>query len=280
MASQSDRKQKNALKVFGYIVGVISVIIAVIALFYGENLCQQTNPPPWIRPALNTVCPAKPTPSPSPTTRVDECGQPGDDWNCNCISSVNWQTFSEPSESFIQNNCWDLDPWGIAAEQGNLLIVMERNRDSIFQEEYTRRGILTPLPFSATISLDLMITNLSTNYVDQLTNLTIGIIPSNPIDPVSGISLIYQRESTDSPIAIKLHERGSLQEYVPLSYSLGQRHHIEIRTTAVSASIYVDGRLAVGPEPLPPSPALWIGYLMPRSGEVNASISSLSVVTE
>jgi hypothetical protein len=180
----------------------------------------------------------------------------------------------------VRNDCWDLDKWGIAAEQGNLLIVAENNRGSTIQDQYTRRGILTPLSPSTTISLDVVITILSTNYVDQLSNLTIAIIPSNPIDPMSGVSLIYQRESTDYPIFMKLNERGTSQDYLPLSYSPNQKHHLMIETSAVSVSIYVDGSLVVGPEPLPLNPALWIGYLLPRSGEINATISSLNMVTK
>jgi len=265
-------------------IPAMAVIVAFsgicLAFLYGGGQCQQPNPPSFVRPILSYVCPATPTFLPVPSTTPDLCLQPGDDWKCNCISSTNWQPYSEPSESLVRNDCWDLDKWGIAAEQGNLLIVAENNRGSTIQDQYTRRGILTPLSPSTTISLDVVITILSTNYVDQLSNLTIAIIPSNPIDPMSGVSLIYQRESTDYPIFMKLNERGTSQDYLPLSYSPNQKHHLMIETSAVSVSIYVDGSLVVGPEPLPLNPALWIGYLLPRSGEINATISSLNMVTK
>ena len=287
MPKQSGTKWKIDWKL---IVAIIVVILTVFVIVYGNNLCQQVNPPSWTIPILNKICPTNhtPTPTPSPiptplpttTVQVNLCLQPGDDWKCNCISMTNWQTYSDPTESFIQNDCWNLSQWGIAAEQGQLLIVAERNRGSTNQEQYVRRGILTPLSTSSTITFVITITELSTNYADQLTNLTIGVIPSNPIDPTSGVRIIYQMESAGVPIAIKLNERGSAQEYLPLSYSLGQKHNIRVETTSVSVSIYVDGSLEVGPEPLPLNPALWIGYLLPTSGKINATISSLSVVTK
>jgi hypothetical protein len=141
-----------------------------------------------------------------------------------------------------------------------------------------RRGIFTLLPSNtATVEATIVVEDLFTPQANDLANLAIGVIPSNPPRPEAGILLIYQLESPSLPIQLKTRERGSTADYLPQGYTLGETHSLSIRITLVDAAIYVDGNLLVGPTALPDEPALWIGYLLPDGGRIRAKVRDLDV---
>lgn len=165
----------------------------------------------------------------------------------------------------------------MAAQDGDLLITVESDSDAGNQFTPIRRGIFSPLRDSAELEFTLRISSLETNETDDLANIVVGVVASNPIDPFQGVFLIYQAEDPRPIIYLKTKERGTSIDYLPQQYTLGTSHRVTIITSPVSASIYANGDLLIGPSQIPTFPALYIGYLLPRQGRINAVISDLSL---
>lgn len=49
------------------VIAALALLAAVFVIFYGNNLCQQSSPPPWTRPILLKVCPPTVTPTSQPS---------------------------------------------------------------------------------------------------------------------------------------------------------------------------------------------------------------------
>ncbi|MGD8456050.1 MAG: hypothetical protein PVF83_06680 [Anaerolineales bacterium] len=143
---------------------------------------------------------------------------------------------------------------------------------------YYERGIFTPVKENIKISFDVNIDLIYTQFNDYPSYLSFGIVPSDASNlTTTGTFLMYMVESPDSPVFIEIYERGAIQEDMSQEYTRRETQEITIEITYDEIFSYVDGDLLFGPSPLPEDPIFLIGYVIPRGGEITATISNFSI---
>jgi hypothetical protein len=196
----------------------------------------------------------------------------------NCIDSDYWTPYQVTVRIPDEDDCWQLMDWGLSARDDGLLIFVENASQGV------RRGISTPISANSRVDLDIKIDRLETPEYDVLANVAIGVIPANPIEPESGGLLFYQVEApltADWPVFLKQRERGTAEDYLGLRYAYGTTQHITFLIQGVQLTIFIDEVQVSEPiNVLFTNRAFWVGYLLPQSGGIYASLTNLSIREE
>ena len=70
MVLEKERKMAEHNKInpidWKLIIGWASLLISIFVVFFGNNLCNSPNPPRWLIPAINIVCPSLISPATAP----------------------------------------------------------------------------------------------------------------------------------------------------------------------------------------------------------------------
>jgi len=263
---------EKAIKKIAFIGAMLASVyffVQIVYVFFLNDYCNLQNPPWWTGKIIEKLCDSK---------SQNECDVVGGDWHCNCISSNFWTPFPADYYSYPSDGCWDLSFWGLTAREGDLLILAWDEGKLLDPSTYYERGIVTPVKGNIRISFDLNIDLIHTKFKDYPSYLSFGVVPSNPSNlTTTGSILMYMVESPDSPVFIKVYERGAIQEDMSQEYTRRETQEVTIETTSVEVFTYVDGDLLIGSSPLPEEPIFLIGYVIPRGGEITATISNFSI---
>jgi hypothetical protein len=222
---------------------------------------------PAILEETGTDTPIPPTPTIGTPPRL---GLSGD-----CLNPAVWFPFPTMNIGSVTDGCLVMDDFGILLESGRLYI-QEKNEGA---ERVI--GIYAPLSGDAEIELDLVIDELDTPSEDELSNLSLGILPDIPTEPpVSGL-IYYQREApaaTLYPIFIKSSERGGYNVYYRsgsdyMRYKTGANQHLYFRLQNGRYYLSLNGESLIQSASLKgDQPVFWIGYRMPSGGLISARI--------
>ncbi len=189
-----------------------------------------------------------------------------------CLDAQEWSLFTgKPSQT---GDCLSLDKWGLFAESTDLNVAATTSIDGF------RQGIYTPVNSGTQIILTVNISTLVTPVENNLANLSVGIIPTNPLDAQAGELIIYQRESPTAgyPIFVKRHECCGEPAYVSvggrhLTYVENQKQEVTFNISSSNElTIYIDG-VQIAQKILPfQSRAFWVGYRLPEGGQLSANL--------
>jgi hypothetical protein len=224
------------------------------------------------QPIVTTVVPK---PKPVTTTSVQEPVQKTL-YAENCIPSQIW---SSDSVNANGQNCLDFSKWGISAISDGLSIDFYNSGGDL------NTGMYTNLNEGDSVEFDIKINQLTTPVDDILANISLGVVPINPLSMESGRYAIYQKESpkTGYPVFIKHRERGGFDAYVQkdneyMRYPLSTTNHVQFEWSNNGVSIYIDGYKISGPDPVGSrNQAFWIGVRVPNNGEVQANITNIEI---
>jgi serine/threonine protein kinase len=191
----------------------------------------------------------------------------------NCIDTNVWSPYKLQGISQAPDGCWDLSHWGISAENGHLLIYMDKMLND------SERSIYRKLPPNATIKLKVRVDELLT-----LTNLSGGFAlgigrPENWQD--TGKYIIFRRNATQPSMQIYLSNGVKSEGIFYQDAELNNEYDVEIRFENGEVSFYLDGAETHPPFSLPANilanPVFSIGYGLPTDGSINATIVELIV---
>lgn len=201
------------------------------------------------------------TETPTPITLVAA----GDDWQSDCISVANWQPDLEESIAEDDNGCYNLIPWGIAANNGNLLLTTVSKQKTTALEY----GVFTPLPQCGTFKFSIR--------VDELTNseVWLGFFRESSLES-NGILITIQNDDN-----FDVREMPSQKEYadnIHLGAEGGNYENIQVEFIGPTIYVTVDGQPVIANYPINVSPRkLFLGYRMLPKGEIKATIRNMEI---
>jgi hypothetical protein len=223
-------------------------------------------------PTPTSTAPSSATPSNTPTkVYFTETPTPitlvaaGDDWQSDCISVANWQPDLEESIAEVDNGCYDLIPWGIAANNGNLLLTTVSKQKSTALEY----GIFTPLTQNKTFEFSIRVNELTNSEV------WIGFFREKSLES-QGILITIQNDDN-----FDVREMPSQKEYadnIHLGAEGGNYENILITFIGPVLYVTVDGQPVIANYPINVSPKqLFLGYRMLPKGEIKATIRDIKI---
>lgn len=196
-----------------------------------------------------------------------------------CIDKALWYPYNS-QDTGTSEACLSMDGWGIDARDSGLEILMNNNLS-----ESIRQGIFVPIERNTTITFNFVLSILYTPIENDLANISMGVISSDSRDLDANTLLIFQKENpkTAYPIYLKSKERGGYEAY--LAASDGYREYKEFTTQEISfkisdtdlLAIYIDGSRVMQATIPFQHKAFWIGYRLPKGGQINAEISDFVI---
>jgi len=225
-----------------------------------------------LTPTPTSTAPSSATPSNTPTkVYFTETPTPitlvaaGDDWQSDCISVANWQPDLENENAEDNNGCYNLIPWGIAANNGKLMLITVSKQKTTALEY----GIFTPLTQNRTFRFSI--------HVSELTNseVWLGFFQEKSLDS-QGVLITIQ---TDDNFDVR--EMPSQKEYadnIHLGTAGGNYENILIEFIGPVLYVTVDGQPVIANYPIDVSPKqLFLGYRMCPKGEIKATIRNMEI---
>lgn len=255
------------------IAAIITCTSAVIVAALNPDLAEivlNKNPTPTYTiiatetltqpPATNTP-PIISNPADTPTSSLFA----GQDWQADCISIELWQPFLEGDSAEDYEGCYDLVPWGIAANNGNLLLTATSNQ-TISAMEY---GIFTPLSQNKEFQFSIQIKTLDNSEV------WMGFFDQSSLQS-EGILVAIQPD--DNFDVREMPSQVEFAENIHLFSEEGNFENILVEFVGSSIYVTVDGQPVVAGYPINVSPKhLFLGYRMLSKGEIKATVRSMEI---
>jgi len=279
--SPKKSKEKRGISPAGWAaisaIGVAAVgcIGTIVAAVLNPDLAQVildkaigSTPTPAIISTVS-IPTSSPTNTPPLSTNPTDTPEPpiiaSKDWEADCISIANWKPDLENETAEIYNDCYDLVPWGIGANNGNLLFTTTSNQ-TISAMEY---GIFTPLPQNKEFHFSIQIKTLNNSEV------WIGFFDQNSLQSKGILVAIQPDDNFD------IREMPSQVEFadnIHLYSEAGDYENIQIEFIGSSLYVTVDGQPILAGYPISISPKkLFLGYRMLSDGEIKATIRSMEI---
>ena len=216
-------------------------------------------------PKPNTTTPTTTPVKISPTDTPVLTWSAGEDWKSNCISTLNWQPDLENDTAEDNKGCHNLIPWGIAANNGGLLLTTVSNKNQSAKEY----GIFTALSQRRSFKFSIRASELTNSEV------WLGFFDECSLKS-NGILVTIQNDDN-----FDVREMPSEKEYadnIHLGTQGGYYENILIEFVGPTLYVTVDGQPIVAGYPISVSPKhLFVGYRMLPKGEIKATIRDMEI---
>ena len=220
-------------------------------------------------PAATSVAPAEmvllPTSVSVPTPTAEQTGS-----SFNCIATNTWTPYPTNLNPTASNGCWELLDWGFSTPQGQLIIAHSPTQDQ-------QRGIYMPIPGDVDIHFTIQIDQFRVRSF-KTALLTFGVVQREPFSIFSGGFLSYsQSQPGASNIQVLVSGSNLATQRLP-ALEFGVKQEVTLSVRGALLTVYLDGKPAGEAMSLTANErALWIGYVLPANGKLQAAIRDFSV---
>ena len=198
-----------------------------------------------------------------------------------CISTQTWKIDS-PDASLIRtvgttsDGCYTLDQLGILTNPGALHLRKESGINEVAS------GIYTPIEANSVIEFNIYVDSMSMKF-DNIAEIAFAVTPANDRltarstarfklhleDPGRGKVIHFMMADTGENSGVKLGNQ---------HYEYGRRYNIRLLLSTTHMDVFINGYRINESLELPPGPkAFYIGYDLPVYGEMDITISNITV---